>query len=71
MKELKAVGEYKIYQKRSGRYAVKDAKKAYISGDDKAKILQDAGLITLPEAKPAPVEEVAAEEPSAKEAGEE
>lgn len=71
MKELKAVGEYKIYEKRSGRYAVRDANKAYLNGDDKAKVLLDAGLIKLPEPKPAPVEEAVAEEASAEEASEE
>lgn len=71
MKELKTVGEYKIYEKRSGRYAVKNANKAYVSGDDKAKVLVDAGLIKLPEAKPAPVEEAASEEAPAEVASEE
>jgi hypothetical protein len=71
MKELKKVGEYKIYEKRSGRYAVKDANKAFLNGDAKAKVLLDAGLIKLPEPKPAPVEEAAAEEAPAEEASEE
>ena len=71
MKELKAVGEYKIYEKRSGRYAVKNANKAYVNGDDKAKVLADAGLVTLPEPKAAPVEEAPAEEAAAEEASEE
>ena len=71
MKEIKTSGEYKIYEKRSGRYAVKDKSKQYVNGDDKAKILADVGLITIPEAKPEPVEadagaeEVPAEEASA------
>ena len=71
MKELKAVGEYKIYEKRSGRYAVKNANKAYVNGDDKAKVLADAGLVTLPEPKAAPVEEAPAEEAGDEEASEE
>lgn len=71
MKELKAVGEYKIYEKRSGRYAVKDAKKAFVNGDDKAKVLADAGLVTLPEPKAAPAEEPAAEAPAEDAAAEE
>lgn len=53
MKEVKVVGEHKIYEKRSGRYAVQDASKKYINGDDKAKILADAGLVTIPEPKAA------------------
>lgn len=71
MKELKAVGDYKIYEKRSGRYAVKSANKAYVNGDDKAKVLVEAGLIKLPEPKPAPVEEAVAEEAPAEAANEE
>ena len=62
MKEVKAVGEHKIFEKRSGRYAVKDANKKYINGDDKAKILAQAGLVTIPEPKPAEPEEATAEE---------
>ena len=64
MKEVKTVGEYTIYQKTSGRHAVKGADKKYINGDDKAKILLDAGLIEIAQPKPAeqPSEEAAAEE---------
>ena len=70
MKEIKAVGDFKIYEKRSGRYAVKNADRAYVNGDDKAKILADAGLVTIPEPK-AKEEPVAEEENSAEEATEE
>ena len=59
MKEIKSVGDKTIFEKKSGRYAVKDANKHFVNGDDKAKILADAGLITIPEPKAAPVEEVA------------
>ena len=59
MKEIKSVGDKTIYEKKSGRYAVKDANKKFVNGDDKAKILADAGLITIPEPKAEPVEEVA------------
>ena len=69
MKEIKTSGEYKIYEKRSGRHAVKDKNKQYVNGDEKAKILADAGLITIPEPKPQPVEEEApAEEAAVEEA---
>ena len=69
MKEIKTSGEYKIYEKRSGRHAVKDKNKQYVNGDEKAKILADAGLITIPEPKPQPVEEEApADEAPAEEA---
>lgn len=70
MKEVKSVGDNKIFEKRSGRYAVMDSNKKYVNGDDKAKILADAGLVTIPEPKAAPVEE-AAEEAASKEATEE
>lgn len=59
MKEIKSVGDKKIFEKKSGRYAVKDANKKYINGDDKAKLLAEAGLITIPEPKSAAVEETA------------
>ena len=62
MKEIQTSGEYKIYEKRSGRYAVKDKNKRYVNGDDKAKILSDAGLVTIPVPKPKAVEEEAANE---------
>ncbi len=57
MKEIKTIGENKIFEKKSGRYAVKGADKKYINGDAKAKILAEAGLVTIPEPKAAPVEE--------------
>ena len=57
MKEIQTSGEYKIYEKRSGRYAVKDASRKYVNGDDKARILADAGLVALPKSKPKPVED--------------
>lgn len=62
MKEIKSVGENTIFEKKSGRYAIKGADKKYINGDDKAKILADAGLVKIPEPKAAPVEEAAPEE---------
>ena len=77
MKEIKTSGEYKIYEKRSGRHAVKDKNKQYVNGDEKAKILADAGLVTIPEPKSqpveeeAPAEEAAAEETPAEETAEE
>lgn len=74
MKEIKSVGDNKIFEKRSGRYAVIDSKKKYVNGDDKAKILADAGLVTIPEPKAAPVEEaaeVSSEEAAPEEATEE
>ena len=71
MKEIKSVGDNTIFEKKSGRYAVKDSNKKFVNGDDKAKILADAGLITIPEPKAAPVEEVAEETEATEEATEE
>jgi hypothetical protein len=71
MKEIKSVGDNTIFEKKSGRYAVKDSNKKFINGDDKAKILADAGLITIPEPKAAPAEEVSEESEAAEEAAEE
>lgn len=61
MKEIKSVGENKILEKKSGRYAVLGADKKYINGDEKAKVLADAGLITIPAPKAAPAEEASEE----------
>lgn len=73
MKVVKRTADYTVYQKRSERYAVQDANKAWINGDDKAKILLDEGLIKVVLPKPpepeAPAEdEAAAEEPAADDA---
>jgi hypothetical protein len=68
MKEVQTSGDYVIFEKRSGRYAVKGSDKKYLNGDEKAKVLADAGLVTIPEPKAAPVEEAPAEEASAEEA---
>ena len=62
MKEVQTSGDYKIYEKRSGRYAVKGSDKNYVNGDEKAKILADVGLVTIPEPKAAPAEEAPPEE---------
>ncbi len=68
MEQVKKTADYTIYQKRSKRYAVRDAKRAWISGDEKVKILLAEKLITAP--APEPKEEPAAEE-AAEEATEE
>ena len=67
MKEVQTSGDYKIYEKRSGRYAVKGSDKKYVNGDEKAKVLADAGLVTIPEPKAAPVEDEAPAEEAAEE----
>lgn len=58
MKEIKRTKEHRIYQKRSGRHAVTDARKRPVNGDDKAAILLAEGLIPEPKQKSAaPAEE--------------
>jgi hypothetical protein len=67
MKLVKKTDEYSIFLRSDKRYAVKDANKAPINGDDKVRILVEEGLIKA--AVPAaPAEEAAPEEPSAEEA---
>ena len=77
MKVVKKTKDYVIYQKGSGRYAIKGADKSWINADEKIKILLAEKLIKAvvpapapkePEEAPAaPVEEVAAEEAPAEE----
>ena len=45
MKVVKKTDEHTIFQKRNGRYGVRDAEREWINGDDKTRILLDAGLI--------------------------
>ena len=66
MKVIKKTEEYTVYQKRSGRHALKGADGQMINGEEKAKILLAEGLIKLAaEAKPEPVVEEVAEESEA------
>lgn len=68
MKVIKKTAEYTVFQKRNSRYAVKDASKKIVNGEEKAKILLAEGLIKL--TAPKPKEEEPAEEPAAAEAAE-
>lgn len=84
MESVKKTEEYEIVKKRSGRYAVRDAKRNWVHGDEKVKILLAEKLIKAPvpktkEPEPAPVasaaegsadaaNEAVAEEPAAEEA---
>ena len=62
MKVVARTNEYTIYQKRSGRYGVKDADKRWVNGADKSQILFDHKLISAaPAAAPEPEPEAAAE----------
>lgn len=71
MKVIKNTAEYTVYQKRSGRYAVKSDSKGWINEADKVAILIAEGLLKAPQPKaPEPVEPVVeadAEEASAAE----
>lgn len=65
MKRVKRTDDYTIYQRRDERYAVKNAKGRPVNGDEKIRILSEAGLV---EAKvPEPAAEPAAEEAPAEE----
>ena len=80
MKVIKKTKDYVIYQKSSGRYAVKDANKNWVNADEKVKILLAEKLIKAfvppapaveepePEVAAAPAEEAAVEEAPAEEA---
>ncbi len=69
MKAVKKTAEYTIFQKRNSRYAVKDASKKIVNGEEKVKILLAEGLIKITEPA-APAEEPAAEEEAATEEAE-
>lgn len=57
MNKLKTTSDHTIYEKRSGRYAVKDKRKHWVQGDDKVAVLRAEGLLKTPEPKAAaPVE---------------
>ena len=67
MKVIKKTKDYVVYQKGSGRYAVKDAERNWVNADEKIKILLAEGLIkavmpAAPVVDEEPVEEVAAVE---------
>jgi len=72
MKLVKKTADYSIFKRKDGRYAVKDANKNAVNGEEKARILSEEGLITvtLPAApaEEAPAEEAPAEETPVEEA---
>ena len=59
MKVIKKTKEYTVYQKGSGRFAVKNSEHNWVNGDDKVAILQAHGLVktAAPAPAPAPVVE--------------
>ena len=84
MKLVKKTAEYSIYLRGDERYAVKDANKKAVNGDEKVRILLEEELVKAPpvaqpvaeeepaaEAEAAAEEEAPAEEPAAEEAAEE
>lgn len=65
MNEVKKTAEYRIFKKKSGRYAVRAKSKLWLHGEEKEKVLLDEQLITRLRPKPVPepvVEETAAAE---------
>lgn len=67
MKKVQKAGDYHIFQKRSGRYAVRDKKSRWVNAEEKAKILLEAGLIKVSAPKPQEPEEAAAATEAAEE----
>ncbi len=45
MKVVKKTDEYRVLQKRSGRYAIRTVMGEWVNGSEKIKILIEAGLI--------------------------
>jgi hypothetical protein len=78
MKLVKKTAEYTIYKRGDERYAVEDAGKNPVNGDEKVRILVAEELLKVslpaepaaeePAEEEAPAEEAAAEEPVAEEA---
>jgi hypothetical protein len=54
MKVIKKTKDYVIYQKGSGRYAIKDADKNWVNADEKIKILLAEKLVKTVAPVPAP-----------------
>ena len=64
MKVIAKTDEYTIFQKRSERYAVRNANRAWVNGDAKVAILLEHKLIEAPKPKapePEPIAEAAAD----------
>jgi hypothetical protein len=58
MQQIKKTADYTIYQKKSGRYAVKGKDKHWVHAEDKTRILTAEQLIKPPMPKaPAPESE--------------
>ncbi len=76
MKQVASTDDHTVYQRRDGRYAVRDSDKNFVNGDEKVKVLLAQGLIKAPEPKapepePEPeADEAAADDAQAEEGGE-
>ena len=69
MELIKKTAEHRIYQRRDARYAVTDADKRPVNGDEKVAILLAEGLVKAPALKqPEPEAPEATEEEAAAEA---
>ena len=64
MKLVKKTAEYTIYQRGDQRYAVKDANKKAVNGEEKVSILLAEELVKAPAVPKPVVEEAVAEEPA-------
>ncbi len=53
MQQVKKTADYTIYEKKSGRYAIKGKDKQWLHGEDKTRILTAEQLVKLPEPKAA------------------
>ena len=70
MKLVKKTDEYSIYLRGDKRYAVEDARKKPVNGDEKVRILvaEELVKVTAPAKKEEPVAEAAVEEAAEAEA---
>jgi len=66
---VKKTEEYSIYKRGDERFAVRDADRRPVNGDEKVRILVEEGLVkaAIPAAKPAEEAVAEAEEPAAEE----
>jgi hypothetical protein len=65
MKLVKKTAQYSIYQRGDNRFAVKDARKKAVNGEEKTRILEAEELVKVAIPAKATVEESPAEENAA------
>jgi hypothetical protein len=63
MQQVKKTGDYTVFQKKSGRYAVQGKDKKWLHGEDKTRVLVDEQLVKVLTAKAAPAEAPADAQP--------